>query len=594
MKMNKYYVIAVGIVILLICTNFVSSINNLDNKNNNMNSCEHLCYLFGSGPNCWLYEFYLNDGENLTCVCIGEGGGSNFQTGATWSNENMIYSCEYSTGIIYKIDPETCEWYSIGGGGVGLNSLAYDPYSEYIFACTYNNHLYKIDPETGEQITIGSINDVQGIIGMSFDSEGTLYGWDTGNDALWIIDIETAEATQVGYLGIDLNYAADGDFCKEDDILYITIYQASDSNYSTYLYECNKETGSCTLIDILPEGIDVTALLIPWDNIPENYPPYIPCDPIPSNGAENQSILLNLCWTSGDPDDDEVTYDIYFGNCSDPPLIENNWSDDCYEISSLQFNTTYYWRILARDEHNSTTFGPIWNFTTEINYPPNCATIPRPYDGEQNVPGNATLCWNGSDPNYGDELKYDVYFGPNSPPLMVIQGQTDNCYDPYGSGEMPLFQDFYWKIVTWDREGEFCEGEIWTFSTGPNCTKDPPVIDGPTQGRPNVEYTYNFYTLDEYNALFFVDWGDGSKIETLYPNTPDGQQAEANHSWDKKDIYNISAWTVDIYGAISDKGHLDVTIPREKEVFIRFLKLLSYRIPVLEVFLRLLSLKRLV
>ena len=71
------------------------------------------------------------------------------------------------------------------------------------------------------------------------------------------------------------------------------------------------------------------------------------------------------------------------------------------------------------------------------------------------------------DPNSGDTLKYDVYFSITSP-ILVSQNQSDTYFDPYGTNDMPLFEEYYWRIVTWDREGESTSGPIWSFKTGIN------------------------------------------------------------------------------------------------------------------------------
>ena len=91
---------------------------------------------------------------------------------------------------------------------------------------------------------------------MSFDCEGTLYGWDLGNDKLWIIDTETGEATEIASLGIDLNYAQDGDFLRESDVLYLT---ATTSSGTTGLYVVDEDTGECELIDNFEGGAQITG-----------------------------------------------------------------------------------------------------------------------------------------------------------------------------------------------------------------------------------------------------------------------------------------------------------------------------------------------
>ncbi len=593
--MNKYYLMAVGIALLLICTSFVSSSRNiLENEpvniKNGMLYCDHTGYVLGSGSNCWLYEFILNNPSNLTCICEGSGG---FTSSGAWSNDGFIYICEYGTGILLKLNPETCEWESIGGGGTSLYGLAFNPFSEKLYGSSDNNYLFRIDPNTGEQELIGAFgSDVQLMIGMAFDSEGTLYGWDLGNDKLWTIDTITGDAAEVGALGINLNYVCDGDFCKDDDILYISA-PGSPPDYIYQLYECDKETGDCGHVGQFPEDVDVSALLIPFDYNPENNPPYVPSNPRPLNGTTGVAGGRWFTWSGGDPDGDNVTYDLYFGNSTPPPKVMSNMSNNGTGYDppgEWLVNITYYWKVVAWDEHGASTEGPIWRFRLAPNYPPFPARDPIPPDGAKNVPVNASLYWTGSDPNGWDVLRYDVYFGPNLDPPLVEINQSENYYDPYGEGDMPLFQDFYWRIDTRDKEGEVTTGPNWTFATGVNCTPPPPAIDGPTHGRIKIKYNYTFYTTEEGGVIFIVDWGDESTIERIYPTSPDGQRAIANHSWDKKGTYIIRARTEDEYGMVSDWGELEVTMPRIKTTTYSLLQWFFERFQLLEVFLRIMNL----
>jgi hypothetical protein len=95
-----------------------------------------------------------------------------------------------------------------------------------------------------------------------------------------------------------------------------------------------------------------------------NNPPNEPSDPYPENGAVNISLDVNLSWTGGDPNGDLVTYNIRFGNSSPPPKIVDNQTNTFYEPDTLDFNSKYFWQIVAWDEYNASTKGPIWNFTT--------------------------------------------------------------------------------------------------------------------------------------------------------------------------------------------------------------------------------------
>jgi len=115
----------------------------------------------------------------------------------------------------------------------------------------------------------------------------------------------------------------------------------------------------------------------PWHdtiNIPvtcvANNPPNEPSFPIPDDGTDNVSITTNLLWTGGDPDGDSVTYDVYLDTNPNPSTLvcDDVSSDFCNPPDDLQYGEQYYWKVIARDEHGSTTTGPIWDFTT-VNDP---------------------------------------------------------------------------------------------------------------------------------------------------------------------------------------------------------------------------------
>ncbi|UCF49007.1 MAG: DUF2341 domain-containing protein, partial [Thermoplasmatales archaeon] len=66
-----------------------------------------------------------------------------------------------------------------------------------------------------------------------------------------------------------------------------------------------------------------------------NYPPYTPSNPNPTLGSFGININADLSWTGGDPDNDPVTYDIYFGTNSNPPKIISNQTGTTYDPGTL-------------------------------------------------------------------------------------------------------------------------------------------------------------------------------------------------------------------------------------------------------------------
>jgi len=110
-----------------------------------------------------------------------------------------------------------------------------------------------------------------------------------------------------------------------------------------------------------------------WDfttESPDN-PPFTPSSPSPLNHATNISINADISWTGGDADlGDTVTYDIYLGTSWPAPFRTTigsyaaTQSPITHDPGPLMPGTTYYWRIVARDNHGVTTEGSVWDFTT--------------------------------------------------------------------------------------------------------------------------------------------------------------------------------------------------------------------------------------
>jgi len=306
-----------------------------------------------------------------------------------------------------------------------------------------------------------------------------------------------------------------------------------------------------------------------------NVPPNAPLANKPLNNTEGHPIDTNITWMCSDPDGDDVTFDIYFGEHVpvDPwiaPIEQNNWTQKTYDpspLGTLDFDTEYEWKIVAWDEYGERSEGDWWKFKTEGNVPPNSAKDERPPDGASNVPVNAILYWNGSDPNSGDTLKYDVYFGLYDPPTQQKWNQTNTDYDPYEEDDMQLFETYYWKIVTWDKSGEHKSSPVWSFTTGENPPPTNPDIDGPSEGKEGVTYNFSFVSDDENNDLIMyeVDWDDDSGIEKtdLYPHN---EPVVLDHSWDKG-TYTIRARAIDQYGTPSEDWTTHVIkIPRSRSV----------------------------
>jgi sugar lactone lactonase YvrE len=95
-------------------------------------------------------------------------------------------------------------------------------------------------------------------------------------------------------------------------------------------------------------------------------PPAIPSNPVPSDGATEVSLTPVLSWSSFDPDPgDSVTFDLYFGTMSTPVAkVSADQVSASFAPGGLLLDTTYYWKVVARDNHGEQKEGPVWSFRT--------------------------------------------------------------------------------------------------------------------------------------------------------------------------------------------------------------------------------------
>ena len=114
----------------------------------------------------------------------------------------------------------------------------------------------------------------------------------------------------------------------------------------------------------------------------QQEPPVQPRNPQPADATESVPLFEELEWFSGHIDINEpVTYDVYFGTTSSPPLVSANQSERSYNPGELSQDTTYYWQIVAWDSQHRSSPGPLWQFSTEGDTTAPEVSITKPENG---------------------------------------------------------------------------------------------------------------------------------------------------------------------------------------------------------------------
>ena len=199
-----------------------------------------------------------------------------------------------------------------------------------------------------------------------------------------------------------------------------------------------------------------------------NISPKTPINIFPADDTTGINIEITFRWQAEDPNtNDNLMFDFYLeaGN-PDPSILFGNLTADSLFKNDLKYDTTYYWKIVAKDQSGDSTSSPVWSFRTrhEFNSPPNVPINPEPSNGANAIPINGVvLKWQGGDPDYYSVVSYDVLVGESSDSLFTVStNQPDSTYPitllRYG-------KKYYWKIIAKDDYGNTSEGPIWNFET---------------------------------------------------------------------------------------------------------------------------------
>ena len=172
-------------------------------------------------------------------------------------------------------------------------------------------------------------------------------------------------------------------------------------------------------------------------------------------------------------------------------------------------------------------------------------------------------------------------------------------YGPYYSGEWCCIDhswdeaDTYnvrvWSEAPCGHHSPWSDPHYIIISDGENEPPGAPSITGPTSGNAGEEYEYTFTTTDPNgdDVYYYIDWEDGQVEEWIGPYTS-GVEVTLCHTWSEQGTYTISAKAKDVYGAESEWGTLEVTMPVNQQsgnsqlLFSQFLERVLEYFPRLE------------
>lgn len=166
----------------------------------------------------------------------------------------------------------------------------------------------------------------------------------------------------------------------------------------------------------------------------------------PPNNSIDQSMSGLLTWQASTG---ATGYDVYFGTTNPPTtIVSTNQTSTSYSYSANAYNTTYYWKVVAKNgSFTREATGSPWNFRTIALPLPGSFNLTLPADSAINQPRSGSLSWSSSSQAAG----YDVYLDTlNNPSTIVSANQTATSFEYIN---LTSGRTYYWKVIAKNATG---------------------------------------------------------------------------------------------------------------------------------------------
>jgi hypothetical protein len=262
---------------------------------------------------------------------------------------------------------------------------------------------------------------------------------------------------------------------------------------------------------ILLALIDVECIKSPTSNKPPSKPILIS----PPDGQSNVPLNTKLQWNCSDPDGDALRYDIYFGTSHTPSLIDSDQSGTDYVPIQLDCCTRYYWKIVARDEHNSSTSSDIYYFATVVDSFPGTPTLYEPAIGSTTIDSTPHFDWDN--PQFAN--RYELMVDNNSSWISPEIDRDDLGSSNYAPSASLSDGIHYWRVRAKNSAGVWGNwSTTWNFTIDtPDPVPNAPILYEPADGSTTLDSMPRF------------DWSDPQyayRYEIMIDNNNDWRSPE--------------------------------------------------------------------
>lgn len=273
-----------------------------------------------------------------------------------------------------------------------------------------------------------------------------------------------------GFTGLPGGTMNSGSF---NSLGYMGVFWCSteNANFNQFALHFMLDTYNAELIDdeiSKSEGLSVRCI----KNI--NAPPFLPLNPFPPDDTDNQCLNIMLSWYCSDPENDSLTYDVYFGTINPPELISSGQTDSSYNPGTLLYNTTYYWKIVARDNQSNQTEGPVWSFSTVSGSLPVLTTQLVSGITPTSATSGGNITYEGSSPVISRGICWGLNQNPTINDSSTLDGEGTGSYISQMTGLFPS-TNYYIRAYATNDYGTAYGNEVIFQTTWNTCPGIPTI-----------------------------------------------------------------------------------------------------------------------
>lgn len=96
-----------------------------------------------------------------------------------------------------------------------------------------------------------------------------------------------------------------------------------------------------------------------------NRQPATPTLISPEDNAEGENLNINFAWSTTDPENDDLTYELEIRNDRTNEILNfTDITDTIYTVENLEYGRKYFWQVKVSDGNNDQVLSPVYSFQT--------------------------------------------------------------------------------------------------------------------------------------------------------------------------------------------------------------------------------------